>query len=125
MKEKPFFAIYKYPLYWFKLGLFDRAGLYATSPVRVLITMLTCFVVFSLVYYFMLLWSPADIIASVDDQLSMMARSFYHSAITFLTIGYGDHYPYGAVRWVSAIEGFFGLFLMSYFTVAFVRKVLR
>jgi hypothetical protein len=61
----------------------------------------------------------------VDDHLSMVARSFYHSAITFLTIGYGDHYPFGAVRWVSAIEGFFGLFLMSYFTVAFVRKVLR
>jgi len=125
VKEKPVTSIYQYPLYWFKLGLFDRAGLYATSPVRVLITMLTCFVVFSLVCYFMLLWSSADIIAVVDDQLSMMARSFYHSAITFLTIGYGDHYPYGALRWVSAIEGFFGLFLMSYFTVAFVRKILR
>lgn len=125
LDEKPLKAIYKYPLYWFKRLLFDRAGLYATSPVRVLITMITCFVVFSLVYYFMLLWSAADIIASVDDQLSMIARSFYHSAITFLTIGYGDHYPYGAVRWVSSLEGFFGLFLMSYFTVAFVRKVLR
>ena len=125
VNQKPLKAIYQYPLYWFKLGLFDRAGLYATSPVRVLFTMITCFVIFSLTYYFMLLWSPADIIASVDDQLSMMARSFYHSAITFLTIGYGDHYPYGAVRWVSGLEGFFGLFLMSYFTVAFVRKVLR
>jgi hypothetical protein len=125
VKAKPLKAIYEYPLYWFKLLLFDRAGLYATSPFRVLITMIASFVIFSLVYYFMLLWSDADIIASVDDQLSMMARSFYHSAITFLTIGYGDHYPYGAVRWVSSLEGFFGLFLMSYFTVAFVRKVLR
>jgi Ion channel len=125
VREQPVAAIYQYPLYWFKRSLFDRAGLYATSPGRVLITMLTSFVLFSLLYYFMLLWSPADIISSVDDQLSMMARSFYHSAITFLTIGYGDHYPYGAVRWVSALEGFSGLFLMSYFTVAFVRKVLR
>ncbi len=125
VERKPLKAIYQYPLYWLKLLLFDRAGLYATSPVRVLVTMVSCFVIFSLVYYFMLLWSPADIIASVDDQLSMMARSFYHSAITFLTIGYGDHYPYGAVRWVSSLEGFFGLFLMSYFTVAFVRKILR
>jgi len=125
VEAKPLKAIYQYPLYWFKLLLFDRAGLYATSPFRVLITMIFCFVVFSLVYYFMLLWSPSDIIASVDDQLSMIARSFYHSAITFLTIGYGDHYPYGAVRWVSSLEGFVGLFLMSYFTVAFVRKILR
>lgn len=125
VKQKPVSAIYQYPLYWFKLGLFDRAGLYATSPVRVLVTMVMSFVMFSLLYYLLLLLTPADIIATVDDQLSMMARSFYHSAITFLTIGYGDHYPYGAVRWVSAIEGFFGLFLMSYFTVAFVRKILR
>jgi len=125
VRHRPYTAIYQYPLYCFKLGLFDRAGLYATSPVRVLFTMVTCFVLFSFVYYLMLLYTPADIVASVSDQLSMMARSFYHSAITFLTIGYGDHYPYGALRWISAIEGFFGLFLMSYFTVAFVRKVLR
>ncbi len=125
VRAKPLKAIYQYPLYWFKLLLFDRAGLYATSPFRVLITMICCFVIFSLVYYFMLLWSTADIIASVDDQLSKMARSFYHSAITFLTIGYGDHYPYGTIRWISSLEGFVGLFLMSYFTVAFVRKILR
>lgn len=125
VQKKRISALYQYPLYWFKLGLFDRAGLYATSPVRVLLTMLSSFVIFSFIYYFMLRFTSADIIASVDDQLSDMARSFYHSAITFLTIGYGDHYPYGAVRVVSAIEGFFGLFLMSYFTVAFVRKVLR
>ena len=125
VSKKPISGIYQYPLYWFKLGLFDKAGLYATSPVRVLITMLTSFVLFSLIYYFLLLFSSADIISNVDDQLSMIGRSFYHSAITFLTIGYGDHFPYGSVRWVSAIEGFLGLFLMSYFTVAFVRKVLR
>jgi hypothetical protein len=118
-------GLWRYPLYFFKLGLFDKAGLYATSPVRVLITMLTCFVVFSFVYFLLMLSSNADIIASVDDQLTMLARAFYHSAITFLTIGYGDHYPFGSIRWVSSIEGFFGLFLMSYFTVAFVRKVLR
>lgn len=118
-------GIYQYPVYGFKLGLFDRAGLYATSPGRVLITMLTSFVLFSFVYYLLMIFTPADIISSVDDQLTMLARAFYHSAITFLTIGYGDHYPFGSIRWVSSMEGFFGLFLMSYFTVAFVRKVLR
>lgn len=125
IENKRFKAFYKYPLYWFKLLLFDRAGLYATSPVRVMITMLASFIVFSLVYILLLSQTSADIVASVDDQLSVVAKSFYHSAITFLTIGYGDHYPYGMVRWVSAIEGFVGLFLMSYFTVAFVRKILR
>jgi hypothetical protein len=125
VKQKRVKAIYQYPLYWFKQLLFDKAGLYATSPVRVMITMLSCFVIFSLIYLLLLWLTSADIVASVDDQLSMVARSFYHSAITFLTIGYGDHYPSGVVRWVSAFEGFLGLFLMSYFTVAFVRKILR
>lgn len=118
-------GLYQYPLYLFKLLLFDRAGLYATSPVRVLITMGTAFVLFSLVYLLLIVFTSADIISTVDDQLSYVARAFYHSAITFLTIGYGDHYPFGSIRWVSSLEGFFGLFLMSYFTVAFVRKVLR
>ena len=111
--------------YWFKRWLFDRAGLYATSPVRVLITMLACFGIFSVAYYLLMFFSAADIIPTVEDHLTMVARSFYHSAITFLTIGYGDHYPYGFIRWVSSLEGFCGLFLMSYFTVAFVRKILR
>lgn len=118
-------GLFQYPIYLFKLALFDRAGLYATSPVRVLITMLTSFILFSFVYLLLIVFTDADIISTVDDQLGVFARTFYHSAITFLTIGYGDHYPYGAIRWVSSLEGFFGLFLMSYFTVAFVRKVLR
>jgi hypothetical protein len=125
LEKKRLNGLCQYPLYWFKLALFDKAGLYATSPVRVLITMLTSFVFFSFAYYLLMVYTNADIIPSVDDQLTMMARAFYHSAITFLTIGYGDHYPFGFIRWVSSLEGFFGLFLMSYFTVAFVRKVLR
>jgi hypothetical protein len=125
IERSPVNMVYQYPLRWFKLALFDRAGLYATSPVRVLVTMLTSFVLFGLTYWLLITFTDADIVAAVSDRLTVPARSFYHSAITFLTIGYGDHYPYGAIRWVSAIEGFSGLFLMSYFTVAFVRKVLR
>lgn len=125
VREKPWRALYHYPVYWFKLALFDKAGLYATSPARVLITMFTFYLLFSFIYVLLILFTNADIIASVDDQLGVGARSFYHSAITFLTIGYGDHFPKGSIRWVSSLEGFFGLFLMSYFTVAFVRKVLR
>lgn len=125
VKKSKINALWSYPLHWFKLALFDKAGLYATSPFRVLITMFTIFVIFSLIYVVLILAGPADIVASVPDSLSVVARSFYHSAITFLTIGYGDHFPYGSIRWISSLEGFAGLFLMSYFTVAFVRKVLR
>lgn len=109
----------------FKWLVFDAMGLYATNPVRVLISMAAGYLLFSFIYVLMIVFTNADIISSTSDQLGIVARSFYHSAITFFTIGYGDHYPFGAARVISSIEGFVGVFLMSYFTVAFVRKVLR
>lgn len=109
----------------FKWLVFDAMGLYATNPMRVLISMAAGYFLFSIIYVLMILFTNADIISSTSDSLSVVARSFYHSAITFFTIGYGDHYPFGAARVVSSIEGFIGVFLMAYFTVAFVRKVLR
>jgi hypothetical protein len=53
-------------------------------------------------------------------------KGLYFSATTFLTIGYGDiQPPTQTVAFAAGIEGFLGLFLMSYFTVAIVRKLLR
>ncbi|HUS86604.1 MAG TPA: potassium channel family protein [Bacteroidales bacterium] len=123
--RKGFNLLASYLNFGFRWLVFDAAGQYATNPVRVLVSMGVSYIVFSLIYLFEMLFTRADIIASVNDNLSQVARAFYHSAITFLTIGYGDHYPFGAIRWMSGIEGFVGLFLMSYFTVAFVRKILR
>lgn len=109
----------------FKWLVFDAMGLYATNPARVLISMAAGYLLFSVIYVLVILFTNGDVVSSTSDQLGVFARSFYHSAITFFTIGYGDHYPHGIARVVSAIEGFMGVFLMSYFTVAFVRKVLR
>ncbi|MFH0843064.1 MAG: potassium channel family protein [Bacteroidota bacterium] len=109
----------------FQWLVFDAMGLYATNPMRVLISMAAGYLLFSIIYVLMIVFSNGDIVSSTSDQLGVVARSFYHSAITFFTIGYGDHYPFGAARVISSIEGFIGVFLMSYFTVAFVRKVLR
>jgi len=120
-----FTKIVSYIPHGFKWLVFDFMGLYATNPARVLISMAATYMLFSIIYTLMITFTTADIISSTSDQLGVVARSFYHSAITFFTIGYGDHYPYGAARIVSSIEGFTGVFLMSYFTVAFVRKVLR
>ena len=57
--------------------------------------------------------------------MDVILNSFYFSAITFFTIGYGECVPTGLLKIISPIEGFTGVFLMSYFTVAFVRKILR
>lgn len=127
VRNRPVGALWQYPLYLFKLLVFDWAGQYATNPVRVIISMLTMYTFFSVLFIVLTLFTPANIVSSLGDpdKLSVVAKSFYHSAITYLTIGYGDYYPSGSIRMLSSLEGFVGLFLMSYFTVAFVRKILR
>jgi hypothetical protein len=89
--------------------------------------MAIAYIFFSFLYIVLPFFTDAEIVSSLGDpdKLGLFAVSFYHSAITFFTIGYGDYYPSGFFRWLSSFEGFVGLFLMSYFTVAFVRKILR
>jgi len=117
----------KLPAYGFRWLIFDKMGKYATSPLRVLFSMLLIYVSFSLIYLVLPIIKFGSIVNSVGatDGMSYTQTCFYHSAITFLTIGYGDYYPTGFSRGISIIEGWMGLFLMSYFTVAFVRKILR
>jgi len=119
-----FVAWLKYGFQWL---IFDKMGMYATNPIRVLTSMLVGYLFFTFLYFFLMIFGSTEIVSSVGDtdRLSPLAVAFYHSAITFLTIGYGDYYPMGVIRIISGIEGFSGLFLMSYFTVAFVRKILR
>lgn len=121
-------AIWLYPYSGFKWLIFDNMGKYATDPIRVLFSSLVVYIIFSLIYFILPDFINAEIIQSVvhpDHVGSELVEAFYHSAVTFLTIGYGDFFPSGHFKWISAFEGWVGLFLMSYFTVAFVRKILR
>lgn len=126
-KQGGFRLISGYFNYYVQSLIFDKVGLFATSPVRVFFSMLVVLALFSVLYMILPSFVHADVVSSVGDpdQLDLFERSFYHSAITFFTIGYGDFYPTGHIRWLSAVEGWAGVFLMSYFTVAFVRKILR
>jgi hypothetical protein len=107
--------------------VFDKIGLYATSPGRVLLSVVVFWITFGTFYFLSDLSGLGKTVSSVNnpDHLSVLVQSFYHSAVTFFTIGYGDVYPMGLSRVISGLEGFMGVFMMSYFTVAFVRKVLR
>lgn len=127
VKKNKLSIIWVYPTYLFKIIVFDRMGLYATSPGRVLISVVICWFIFGLGYFSIFKLELGATTSSVGnpDQISVLMQSFYHSAVTFFTIGYGDVYPQGLSRILSAIEGFTGVFMMSYFTVAFVRKILR
>ncbi len=112
--------------YGFRWLVFDKMGLYATSPIRVFASMCVVYVLFSLMYLVQPIIGHGHINSvGATDGMSYFQTCFYHSAITFLTIGYGDFYPTGLSRGISVAEGWMGLFLMSYFTVAFVRKILR
>jgi len=113
--------------YSFQWLVFDKIGLYATSPSRVLISVILFWFFFGSVYFSIDISGLGKTVSSVGnpDNLSTLVQSFYHSAITFFTIGYGDVYPMGLSRIISGLEGFIGVFMMSYFTVAFVRKVQR
>ncbi len=127
-RKKP--AFLAYVNYAFKWMVFDKMGKFATDPLRVLSTMLITYLFFTLLYIILAEFGQIHIVSSLFSPgdpriLGPFGKAFYHSAITFLTIGYGDYYPDGIARWISSIEGFVGLFLMSYFTVAFVRKILR
>ena len=121
-------ALWYYPLHLFKVLVFDKMGHYATNPLRVLSSMFVVYSFFSLIYILLIFLNLGDIVSGIGGEhsdISVVAKSFFFAAITFLTIGYGDFYPMGIIRGLSAIEGFIGVFLMSYFTVAFVRKILR
>jgi hypothetical protein len=120
-------ALWMYPAHWFKLLVFDKAGLYATSPLRVIVSMVFAYSFFSLLYVFIELISSDIILETVshNETATIVGKAFYYSFVTYFTIGYGDFVPMGSMRVVAGLEAFTGLFLMSYFTVAFVRKILR
>ena len=118
-KRKPLKRWLMYGLKWLFL---DKMGSYATNPWSILIYININIMFFALLY---LLFGIYETKFGCGI-LSNLLASFYFSAITAFTVGYGDISPPNAVIAILAcIEAFFGVFLMSYFTVAFARKVLR
>ncbi|MCD4697394.1 MAG: potassium channel family protein [Bacteroidales bacterium] len=127
-KKKGFFIkTCAYIKYQFSKFIFYIPGEYGTRLGNVAITMLNTVFFFSFWFYSIpSLINFKEISFCYNDIWNRLAGSIYHSLITFLTIGYGDVAP---KNWLggllSGIEGFIGLFLMAYFTIAFSRKVLR
>ncbi|MFP4555568.1 MAG: potassium channel family protein [Bacteroidales bacterium] len=114
-----------YPKFFFKTLIFDKMGLYATSPSRVITSIIIVQLIFSVLYTGFALTGIGDVISNLQTEPPVFFKSMYFCVITFFTIGYGEFIPLGYSRVLSGILGFLGVFLMSYFTVAFVRKILR
>lgn len=114
-----------YPKYYSKVLVFDWMGLYATSPTRVITSILVVQVLFSLLFSLFTILGIGDVVSDLSPEPALFFKSLYICVITFFTIGYGEFIPLGYSRILSGVLGFMGVFLMSYFTVAFVRKILR
>lgn len=107
---------------------FDRIGRFGTSPVSVFVAMLQALVLYACIYALPIidLSKASKFSAFENPALRKLLQALYHSIGTFLTIGYGDVNPNDVLGMlVSAAEGFTGVFMMSYFTVSVVRKLLR
>ncbi len=116
--------------YYLKKFALEIIGDFGTNPLKIAISMVGFVLFFSVVYsFFSLLGYPligGENLMNNFIYSNEIVKSTYHSIVTFLTIGYGDLHPLNFLGMIlSGIEGFLGLFLMSYFTVSFVRKVLR
>ncbi len=116
------------PGFWFKLLVYELIGGYGTRPVRIFYTMLATVGIFALIYHIILAYGGTikNLSCGGIFDWKALSCSLYFSAITFLTIGYGDLSPaHWLIRTLASIEGLIGLLLISYFTIAFSRKVLR
>lgn len=130
LKGSIFKKLLGYLNYYFQVYVFDYVGRYATSPIRVLINGVLTIFTFGILYYLAdtFLHAYGSIESTLPEGINHshdFLNGLYYSAITFFTIGYGDYFPEGILKLFAAFEGFSGVFLMSYFTVAFVRKILR
>ncbi len=121
---------------------FGKISGYGTKPINAIMSMILVWFLSAIIYCSrandLLKDIPTNYVCKISslisenqlefrvDWLIKFGYSLYYSAITFLTIGYGDVFPTtGWLRLASGLEGFLGLFLMSVFTVTFMRKVLR
>lgn len=84
---------------------------------RVLITLLCLMVlhmfeiaIFALVYWLLALEPKFGEIAAIESSYDYI----YYSSIVYTTVGFGDLYPIGPVRIVTAIESLIGLVLITW-----------
>jgi len=127
IQKKRISMLWQYPSFAFKKLVFDKMGLYATSPLRVVFSNIVMILTFGLIFT-VLPYIAETSLTNVDPSLSFWSKywiSVYYTGITYFTVGYGDICPVGVLRLVADLTAFIGVFMMSYFTVAFVRKILR
>lgn len=127
LKRNKISVLWQYPAYAFKMLVFDKMGLYATSPIRVIFSNIVIYFFFAFLYTVLPYFTDSSLTSAQAGQSFWIKfwDAAYYTGITYFTVGYGDILPIGSIRYLADITAFTGVFMMSYFTVAFVRKILR
>ena len=128
----PSFFIYGIFHFLYKYLLCDVMGSYATSPQRVFKTILCVIFLFSCIYMstfhqnINLLCYDNLCFKNVMLFISAMQESIYLSGSIFLNNGVASGPSKTLLlKYIMLMENFCGIFFMTYFTVAFIRRILR
>jgi len=93
---------------------------YGESPLRVLGTSLSIIMIYSIIY-----WIVGGITTGGSGFKASFPESFYFSAVTFTTLGYGDYQPIPDFQILAISEAFIGAFVLAFFVVVVSRKLIR
>lgn len=110
-------------------------GDFAISPFKVIIRIAITFISFGVIFGILInIYDYSTSYLSIRSYILNMLEGLYFSLITLATVGYGDisqatfnDVPYIKyfIALLSSFEGVLGVFLLSYLSVAVVRKTLR
>jgi len=88
--------------------------------------MLFCIAGFSILYFNFYDYLTGSAIDTINFAVSLfcakLINSIYFSLISFTTIGYGDILPIGMLRFVTGLEGLFGILLTASFMTVLARR---
>lgn len=122
-KLRMFLRYLTFPIKWL---IFDFIGNYATKPMRILGSILITIIIFSGIYTLPFVKLGGEKHFYDNIIINRFTNGLYHSIQSTFTLGYGDINPNNlSTLLISGLQSFIGVFLMSYFTAAFVRKLLR
>ncbi len=78
-------------------------------------------------FYFLSNYLPilGNLNTSPQNLLEAYLNSLYFSIITFSTVGYGEIYPEGCIRFLAGFQSLVGAFFVALFVVVFARKWMR